>query len=98
MSRLIFCDGTSRPTIVAAEEIFVRPRRPQARGTGFRNVSSLRHRTMRRMLIPQTFESSRKRSERNGMTISVDHPPSKSAVRVHQMPFQLLLGCSLVAT
>ena len=98
MSRFRLREGVCNPTIVAVDEIFDRPRRPHERGTGLRNESSLRQRTMRRTLKPQIVEPSLKRSDRNGTTISADHPPSKSAVRMIHTGFQLLFGCSLVTT
>ena len=96
MSRLRPLPGVWRPTIEAVDEIFERPRRPQDRGTGLRNDSSFRHRTMRRTLKPQMLEPCRNRSDRKGTTNSADHPPSNSAVRTNQTWFQLLFGCSLV--
>ena len=98
MSRFSPLLGVCRPTMVAVDEILDSPRRPQERGTGLRNDSSLRHRTMRRTLTPHIVEFAWKRSDRNGTTISADQPPSKLAVRMIHTGFQLLFGCSLVTT
>src|SRR5262245_64461368 len=98
MSRFSPLPGVRTSTMLAADEIFESPRRPQDLGTGFRKEISLRQRTIRRTLKPQMVEPSLKRSERNGTTISTDQPPSKSAVRICHTGFQLLFGCSLVTT
>ncbi len=52
---------------------------------------------MRRRLTPQISLPSLKRTERKGTRISIVQPPSKSAAFDHHSPFQLELGCSLVA-
>ena len=52
---------------------------------------------MRRKFTPHTSLPSLNRMERNGIRISIDHPPSKSRACVCHRPFQFGLGCSLVA-
>jgi hypothetical protein len=82
---------------VAALERLLRPRRPHERGTCIRNEISFFQRTMRRMFTFQTSLPSLKRIERNGIRISTVQPPSKSCAADCHRPFQLELGCSLVA-
>ncbi len=97
MSMLAPRRGVSSPVRVASLESLLRPRRPHERGTTFRYEISFFQRTMRRKLTPQVVLPSRNRIERNGIRISIVHPPSMSAACDHHRPFQLGLGCSLVA-
>ncbi len=62
-----------------------------------RNEISFFQRTMRRRFTFHTSPPSLKRSERKGIRISIDQPPSKSSALAIHRPFQFELGCSLVA-
>ena len=95
MLRLFF--GVSSPTRMAALDSLFKPRRPHDRGTALRYEISFFHRTIRRKLTPHTSLPSLNRIERKGMRISMVQPPSKSAASEAHRPFQLGLGCSLVA-
>ncbi len=54
---------------------------------------SFRRSTERRIWMPQTCSRpGRYRSDVNGIASSIDHPPSKSAVRLSRIGFQSKFG------
>ena len=80
----------ARPTSVAAICIWPRPEPPNAAGIGVTPAYSFFQRMTRRKLIPQSCAPlSLKRSDLNGITISVDQPPSMRADFTSHTVFQL---------
>ncbi len=86
--------GMERPTSVAAICIWPRPEPPNAAGIGVTPAYSFFHRMTRLKLMPQSCcPAARKRSDLNGITISVDQPPSKRVDFTFHTVFQLSMYC-----
>ena len=83
------------PTTVAASGAYWALLLPRPGGTGVSTDSSLRQRTVRSTLSPHICAvPDRYRSERNGIAISIVHPPSNRPVARSQMGFQSPLYCT----